>query len=179
MCAAPRGRQENLERARAHWAAGNTTAAYDCYQRAVDISPANAKDFIDVRAACMHPCHLLLRPTPHSVLPEPLKQQQLCALPIVPQATLSAGIACDSFWHWAAELKPLLAAFQALKAAGVEFIVAPYEADAQMAYLALNGFVHAVRVPGALCCSCQHPVQDADVMVVTPRAAAHSVPSYA
>ena len=34
---------------------------------------------------------------------------------------------------------------QALKAAGVEFIVAPYEADAQMAYLALNGRVHAVR----------------------------------
>ena len=33
---------------------------------------------------------------------------------------------------------------QALKAAGVEFIVAPYEADAQMAYLALNGLVHAV-----------------------------------
>ena len=27
----------------------------------------------------------------------------------------------------------------------MEFIVAPYEADAQMAYLALNGRVHAVR----------------------------------
>ena len=26
----------------------------------------------------------------------------------------------------------------------MEFIVAPYEADAQMAYLALNGMVHAV-----------------------------------
>ena len=35
---------------------------------------------------------------------------------------------------------------QALKAANVEFIVAPYEADAQMAYLALNGLVHAVRL---------------------------------
>ena len=33
---------------------------------------------------------------------------------------------------------------QALKAEDVEFIVAPYEADAQMAYLALNGMVHAV-----------------------------------
>ena len=33
---------------------------------------------------------------------------------------------------------------QALKAAGVEFIVAPFEADAQMAYLAINGMVHAV-----------------------------------
>ena len=33
---------------------------------------------------------------------------------------------------------------QALKHCGVEFIVAPYEADAQMAYLALNGLVAAV-----------------------------------
>lgn len=33
---------------------------------------------------------------------------------------------------------------QALKGCGVEFIVAPYEADAQMAYLALNGLVAAV-----------------------------------
>jgi hypothetical protein len=34
--------------------------------------------------------------------------------------------------------------FQALVDEGVEFIVAPYEADAQMAYLAINGDVHAV-----------------------------------
>ncbi|BDA46978.1 probable exonuclease 1 at N-terminal half [Coccomyxa sp. Obi] len=74
-----RNRKENLEKARAHWQAGNTTAAYDSYQKAVDISPATAKQFIE-----------------------------------------------------------------ALKAANVEFIVAPYEADAQMAYLALNGLVHAV-----------------------------------
>ena len=33
---------------------------------------------------------------------------------------------------------------QALKVESVDFIVAPYEADAQMAYLALNGMVHAV-----------------------------------
>ena len=33
---------------------------------------------------------------------------------------------------------------QALKAEGVDFIVAPYEADAQMAYLALNAMVDAV-----------------------------------
>jgi exonuclease-1 len=33
---------------------------------------------------------------------------------------------------------------QALKDAGVDFVVAPYEADAQMAYLALQGDVHAV-----------------------------------
>ena len=33
---------------------------------------------------------------------------------------------------------------QTLKRCGVEFIVAPYEADAQMAYLALNGLVAAV-----------------------------------
>ena len=33
---------------------------------------------------------------------------------------------------------------QALKADNVDFIVAPYEADAQMAYLAINGMIHAV-----------------------------------
>lgn len=44
----------------------------------------------------------------------------------------------------------LCVAMQALKAAGVDFIVAPYEADAQMAYLALSGEVHAVC---SLCCS--------------------------
>jgi exonuclease-1 len=33
---------------------------------------------------------------------------------------------------------------QALKRKGVEFIVAPYEADAQMAYLAINGLVDVV-----------------------------------
>ena len=33
---------------------------------------------------------------------------------------------------------------QALKERGVEYLVAPYEADAQMAYLAINGDVHAV-----------------------------------
>ncbi|KAK9918966.1 hypothetical protein WJX75_008347 [Coccomyxa subellipsoidea] len=74
-----RKRKENLEKARGHWQAGNTTAAYESYQRAVDISPATAKQFIE-----------------------------------------------------------------ALKAANVEYIVAPYEADAQMAYLAINGIVHVV-----------------------------------
>ena len=33
---------------------------------------------------------------------------------------------------------------QALKAASLEVIVAPYEADAQMAFLAISGAVHAV-----------------------------------
>lgn len=33
---------------------------------------------------------------------------------------------------------------QALRAAGVEFLVAPYEADAQLAYLAISRYVFAV-----------------------------------
>ena len=33
---------------------------------------------------------------------------------------------------------------QALEAQGVEFMVAPYEADAQMAFMAINGKVYAV-----------------------------------
>ncbi|DBB05493.1 TPA: hypothetical protein ACH3X1_012449 [Trebouxia sp. C0004] len=74
-----RARKENKDKAAAHVKAGNKQAAYECYQRAVDISPATANDFA-----------------------------------------------------------------KALKAAGVEFIVAPFEADAQMAYLAVNDLVHSV-----------------------------------
>ncbi|KAL0050067.1 hypothetical protein WJX82_003781 [Trebouxia sp. C0006] len=74
-----RPRKENKDKAAAHVKAGNKQAAYECYQRAVDISPATANDFA-----------------------------------------------------------------KALRAAGVEFIVAPFEADAQMAYLAVNGLVHSV-----------------------------------
>lgn len=33
---------------------------------------------------------------------------------------------------------------QELRRENIEYIVAPYEADAQMAFLAKNGFVHAV-----------------------------------
>ncbi len=64
-----RGRKENLEKARALWNSGNTGAAYECYQKAVDISPTTAKQFIEVsspnivphthplgRSACLPPC---------------------------------------------------------------------------------------------------------------------------
>ena len=47
MC---RGRQENLAKARALMDSGNSTAANDCYQKAVDISPLTAKHFIE--ASC-------------------------------------------------------------------------------------------------------------------------------
>ena len=43
-----RGRKDNLEKARALWSSGNTGAAYECYQKAVDISPTTAKRFIEV-----------------------------------------------------------------------------------------------------------------------------------
>lgn len=42
-----RSRELYFERARAHKEAGNDAAAYDCYQKAVDISPALAKQFIE------------------------------------------------------------------------------------------------------------------------------------
>lgn len=74
-----KARKEHLQRAAAHLHAGNACAANECFQKAVDISPAVAKRLID-----------------------------------------------------------------ALKGDGVEFIVAPYEADAQMAYMALSGDVDAV-----------------------------------
>jgi exonuclease-1 len=43
-----RSREENKAKARALWQQGNKTAAFECYQRAVDISPVVAKGFIDV-----------------------------------------------------------------------------------------------------------------------------------
>lgn len=43
-----RARKENKDKAAAHLKAGNKQAAYECYQRAVDISPATANDFAKV-----------------------------------------------------------------------------------------------------------------------------------
>ena len=43
-----RSRKENLERAREHEAAGNSRAAYECYQKAVDITPKIASELIQV-----------------------------------------------------------------------------------------------------------------------------------
>ncbi|XP_020575994.1 exonuclease 1-like isoform X2 [Phalaenopsis equestris] len=74
-----RKRKENLERALEHEAAGNSSAAFDCYQKAVDISPSIAFELIQV-----------------------LKQEN------------------------------------------VDFVVAPYEADAQMTFLSMYNHVDAV-----------------------------------
>ncbi|KAK9088246.1 hypothetical protein Scep_027328 [Stephania cephalantha] len=74
-----RARKENLERAIEHESIGNSAAAYECYQKAVDISPSVAYELIQV-----------------------LKQEN------------------------------------------VDYVVAPYEADAQMTFLALSNFVDAV-----------------------------------
>ncbi|ONK75704.1 uncharacterized protein A4U43_C03F19660, partial [Asparagus officinalis] len=74
-----RARKENLERAVEHEAAGNSAAAFVCYQKAVDISPSIALGLIKV-----------------------LKQEK------------------------------------------VDYIVAPYEADAQMTFLCMNKLVDAV-----------------------------------
>lgn len=41
-------RKENLERALEHESAGNTAAAYEYYQKAVDISPSVAYHLIQV-----------------------------------------------------------------------------------------------------------------------------------
>ncbi|WCJ27305.1 Exonuclease 1 [Euphorbia peplus] len=74
-----RSRKENFARAVEHESNGNSAAAYECYQKAVDISPSIAHDLIQV-----------------------------------------------------------------LKLENVSFVVAPYEADAQMAFLATNTQVDAV-----------------------------------
>ncbi|CAI8618745.1 unnamed protein product [Vicia faba] len=74
-----RARKDNFERAVEHDSNGNSTAAYECYQKAVDISPLIARELIQV-----------------------LKQEN------------------------------------------VQYIVAPYEADAQMTFLAISKQVDAV-----------------------------------
>lgn len=74
-----RARKENFERAIEHESCGNQAAAYECYQKAVDISPSIAFQLIQV-----------------------LRQEN------------------------------------------VEYIVAPYEADAQMAFLSIKNHVAAV-----------------------------------
>ncbi|XP_022715682.1 exonuclease 1 [Durio zibethinus] len=74
-----RARKENLARAVEHESCGNSTAAYECYQKAVDISPSIAHELIMV-----------------------LKQENVC------------------------------------------YVVAPYEADAQMTFLAISKQVDAV-----------------------------------
>nr|ACU20025.1 unknown [Glycine max] len=74
-----RARKDNLARAVEHESDGNLAAAYECYQKAVDISPQIACELIQV-----------------------LKQENL------------------------------------------QYIVAPYEADAQMTFLAISGQVDAV-----------------------------------
>ena len=43
-----RSRRENLSRAIEHESNGNPAAAYECYQKAVDISPSIAYDLIQV-----------------------------------------------------------------------------------------------------------------------------------
>lgn len=43
-----RVRKENLERALEHESAGNSAAAYECYQKAVDITPSIALELIMV-----------------------------------------------------------------------------------------------------------------------------------
>lgn len=49
-----RGRRENLAKARSLHSSGNTAAAYEFYQRAVDISPATAKRFIEASTSGAH-----------------------------------------------------------------------------------------------------------------------------
>lgn len=45
-----RTRKENMSRAMEHELNGNLTAAYECYQKAVDISPSVAYELIQVIA---------------------------------------------------------------------------------------------------------------------------------
>jgi hypothetical protein len=116
LALACRARAEAREKAAAHLAAGNVAAAVECYQRCVDITPAMAKHVIEV-CVCVRVRAQTFRPGPSIASP---------CLPPPPFLTLHGARA------------------QMLKAANVAFLVAPYEADAQMAFLARTGQVQVV-----------------------------------
>lgn len=110
-------RQDNRDRARDLWRQGNRTAAVECYQKAVDITPTIAQQLVQVR----------LTPALHAIY-HCTATQPLCTLaPAQKPRRIVVHL-------------PL----QALQERGIAFIVAPFEADAQCAYLALTGAVHAV-----------------------------------
>jgi hypothetical protein len=48
LCCKCRSRKDNFERAVEHESNGNSSAAYECYQKAVDISPTIARELIQV-----------------------------------------------------------------------------------------------------------------------------------
>ena len=107
-----RNREESKARARGLWAQGNKAAALECYQRAVDIQPAHAKQFVEVGACLGGGWGGSGRSCGGGwVLPCTDSQLHSLRLRTTPQPLFS---------------------LQALKRRGVPFIVAPYEADAQV-----------------------------------------------
>lgn len=133
-----RSRRENLANARAFAASGNTAASYECYQRAVDISPAVAKRFIEVSQRAWQLSYQ------HETFSSDCRSVYSAVIPCscMPAKYPILAEDCDTGENLDHILFRL--DLQALKAEGVEFIVAPYEADAQMTYLAISGRVHAV-----------------------------------
>lgn len=61
-----RSRQEARQRAAAHMAAGNINAALECCQRGVDVTPAMAKQVIEV--GCGHSCSSTHGNRPHPTI---------------------------------------------------------------------------------------------------------------
>jgi exonuclease-1 len=108
-----RSRKENLERAREHEAAGNSRAAFECYQKAVDITPRIASELIEVQLKFL----VMLTPNSYHLVKIFLTDLFKC------------------FFKYA---------MQVLKKEKVDYIVAPYEADAQMTFLSVNKLVDAV-----------------------------------
>ena len=98
-----RSRKLNLEKALEHERSGNNAAAYDCYQKAVDITPQIAFELIKVG-----------------------KQHLLCDFQL--------EIYCMM----------LHLLVQVLQREQVPYIVAPYEADAQLAFLSIQGHADVV-----------------------------------
>ena len=114
-----RSRAEGKAKAMEFLAAGNETAAEKFFQQGISVTSSMQRQFIDVG--------LILK----YIVSQEITQ---CTMPYHNKASCSDELLSSTC--------TLLV--QALVEEGVEFIVAPYEADAQMAYLAINGDVHAV-----------------------------------
>lgn len=115
-----RTRKENLARALEHESCGNSSAAYECYQKAVDISPSIAHELIMVSNELWKRSCSIFKRNQFSNFKD------------------SSMLYCCAFSYWHGWV------WKVLKQENVCYVVAPYEADAQMTFLAISKQVDAV-----------------------------------
>lgn len=127
-------REANLQKGRQLLREGKVSEARDCFTRCVNITPAMAHNLIKVKTSSYT--------ERHSNAFGHLNPTDACV-------ALSLFFSVTSFyclWLHPAILNVVFLVFlnQAARARGVDCVVAPYEADAQLAYLTKSGLAQAV-----------------------------------